>query len=446
MANIFLIFILLGFGVGLSTQNTDSDAEKCYIAEIDNFVSIDFCSEEDEVDNTVKHQGVCTAKDGKVYTCEHGQWSGTDSSVATLNRRKRFFWLIIPVVICGFFCRRRRGGGVRTITKYPPTFPVPCTPNDIQSNYNIGSGEDSVVVSWTVPRASDRNGGTPSVTQVGGGRNGGRFDGATYGKTHYITYKATDSDGLTGHCYFSFTITELTCNSPSWPPNGARTCDNKNILGSSCHYTCNTGYQLTGSSTVTCQNAASPSWSAVPTCEKITCSEPNFPVHTTAQCSDPDYGYLSVCSMKCDVGYTLKGAYFMQCQADRTWSNVGATSCVDDSPPTISCVTPQIFYADRSVTTTSVTWQLPTASDATDDNPTIVQTFGPTMGAVLEVGTEIVKYKAVDEDGSESQECFIQLQVEGRQCIFNYKLEQLNALWEIACPELEAPINGALIP
>jgi hypothetical protein len=59
----------------------DSDAEKCYIAEIDNFVSIDYCSEEDEVDNTVKHQGVCTAKDGKVYTCEHGHWSGTDSSV-----------------------------------------------------------------------------------------------------------------------------------------------------------------------------------------------------------------------------------------------------------------------------------------------------------------------------------------------------------------------------
>ncbi|XP_060607335.1 sushi repeat-containing protein SRPX-like [Ruditapes philippinarum] len=177
--------------------------------------------------------------------------------------------------------------------------------------------------------------------------------------------------------------------------------------------------QLTGSSTVTCKYAASPSWSAIPTCEKITCSEPNYPEHTTAQCSDPDYGYLSVCSMKCDVGYTLKGAYFMQCQADRTWSNVGATSCVDDSPPTISCVTPQIFYADRGLTTTSVTWQLPTASDATDDNSSIVQTFGPTIGAVLEVGTEIVKYKAVDEDGSKSQECFIQLQVEVRQCILS---------------------------
>jgi hypothetical protein len=74
------------------------------------------------------------------------------------------------------------------------------------------------------------------------------------------------------------------------------------------------------------------------------------------------------------------------------------------------------------VTTTSVTWQLPTASDATDDNPSIVQTFGPTMGAVLEMGTEIVKYKAVDEDGSESQECFIQLQVEGRQCIFKLSI------------------------
>jgi hypothetical protein len=65
------------------------------------------------------------------------------------------------------------------------------------------------------------------------------------------------------------------------------------------------------------------------------------------------------------------------------------------------------------VTSTSVNWQLPTASDVTDDNPTIVQTFGPTMGAVLEVGTEIVKYKAVDIDGAESQECFIELRIKG---------------------------------
>jgi hypothetical protein len=65
-------------------QGVDSklSTEKCFIDGIDNLVSIDYCSEEGEADNTVNHQGVCTAEDGKVYTCEHGHWSGTDNSVA----------------------------------------------------------------------------------------------------------------------------------------------------------------------------------------------------------------------------------------------------------------------------------------------------------------------------------------------------------------------------
>jgi sulfatase maturation enzyme AslB (radical SAM superfamily) len=55
--------------------------EKCFIDEIDNLVNIEYCSEQDIIDNTVNHQGVCTAENGKAYTCEHGHWSGTDSSV-----------------------------------------------------------------------------------------------------------------------------------------------------------------------------------------------------------------------------------------------------------------------------------------------------------------------------------------------------------------------------
>jgi hypothetical protein len=51
-----------------------------------------------------------------------------------------------------------------------------------------------------------------SVVQVAGNENGGRFDGAICGKTHSIIYKATDSDGLTDHCYFNFTVTGMSIN------------------------------------------------------------------------------------------------------------------------------------------------------------------------------------------------------------------------------------------
>ena len=45
------------------------------------------------------------------------------------------------------------------------------------------------------------------VEQVRGGKNGSTFEGAIYGREHYIVYEATDSDGLKDSCYFSFTVT-----------------------------------------------------------------------------------------------------------------------------------------------------------------------------------------------------------------------------------------------
>ncbi|XP_060606898.1 P-selectin-like [Ruditapes philippinarum] len=347
-----LIVFLLGFGVDFTTQIKKIEPElsekKCYIKEIESFYR-NGCFGVEEDGHMVRHQGWCIVGDDQRLTCVHGHWSGTDSSVELLQRNKRF-WSVIggAIVTCIIFCGKRSGG--RTPIKYRPSFPRPCTPKDIKGNYNVGAGENSVVVRWTVPSATDRNGGTPRVIQVDGGINGGRFHGTTYGKVHHIKYKATDSDGMSTYCDFSFSVTVLTCNLLPWPANGARKCDNSNILGSTCHYTCNNGYKLTGTSKVTCENAVSPSWSAIPTCDKMTCSEPKYPSHSTVMCSDSNYGYQSICIFKCDSGYALKGARHIQCQADGKWSNYEASSCIDDTPPTISCVTPQIFYADRGVT------------------------------------------------------------------------------------------------
>lgn len=45
------------------------------------------------------------------------------------------------------------------------------------------------------------------VEQIGGGSNGGQFQGSVGGKTHHITYKATDDKDLHGYCHFSFVVT-----------------------------------------------------------------------------------------------------------------------------------------------------------------------------------------------------------------------------------------------
>ncbi|XP_053400734.1 sushi, von Willebrand factor type A, EGF and pentraxin domain-containing protein 1-like [Mercenaria mercenaria] len=519
-----IIFLLLGIVVTLSVTEKEVNIigpyENSCLLEVIGFPSN--CT--DVEGDTVKHMGSCFVDEKsnsgncEVLTCEHGHWTGTRNSLADAHhRQKRFFggFVVGLVAGCILFCKlklvsvctvKRRwwgrggvggGGGTQIVTKYPPSFPYPCKPADVLDNYNVAAGETSIVVSWTIPVATDRDGDTPSVTQVSGGVNGGRFDGATYGKTHYVTYKASDDDGLTGHCYFSFTVTTLTCDTLPWPANGARSCENY-ILGSSCQYTCNSGYKLTGSDTVTCQDEVAPTWSPAPTCEKKSCSPPSYPDHSTVQCTDSIFAFQTVCSIFCDNGFSLEGHFYMQCQADGTWSNAGSSTCKDGTPPTITCETPQVFYADRGITSTSVNWQVPTAIDKTDASPSIVQTGGPTAGSVLEVGNDIVTYKAIDVDGNESPECFIELRVEEITCghpldsfednylVFNCSTSryiygtscrlsctahlplegtdlvtcedngQSEGVWSwgtgdkpycraIACPDLDPPINGALV-
>jgi len=57
---------------------------------------------------------------------------------------------------------------------------------------------------------------------------------------------------------------DIQCDNPPTPSNGAITsCSSGNIIqsyeGDTCSFTCNTGYQLTGSDITTCQSDGS--WS-----------------------------------------------------------------------------------------------------------------------------------------------------------------------------------------
>ena len=86
----------------------------------------------------------------------------------------------------------------------------------------------------------------------------------------------------------------------------------------------------------------------------------------------------------------------------------------DRTGPQISCLTPQIFYADRDANSSFVEWQLPTAVDEIDQNTTIIQTAGQEYGSLFQSGSSIVKYIATDSQGNESPECTIEIRVEGK--------------------------------
>ena len=67
---------------------------------------------------------------------------------------------------------------------------------------------------------------------------------------------------LTSYCLENF-ITDIRCDNLLTPANGSVSCTSGRVgvgyTGDTCSFTCNTGYELTGSDTRTCQSGGS--WS-----------------------------------------------------------------------------------------------------------------------------------------------------------------------------------------
>ena len=104
-----------------------------------------------------------------------------------------------------------------------------------------------------------------------------------------------------------------------------------------CNFTCNTGYELTGSDSRTCQSDGT--WSgAKATCSKrgaqdkiiyshlallciLACPPLDNPYNGKRNCS---YGvvahYEDICSFSCNTGYELTGNAKRICQNDGNWS------------------------------------------------------------------------------------------------------------------------------
>ena len=115
--------------------------------------------------------------------------------------------------------------------------------------------------------------------------------------------------------------------------------------GDTCSFTCNTGYELTGSVTRTCQNDGSWNGSDV-VCRKgigsitvvytvqmrdnlaiyiflVTCPSLTDPSIGVINCLLGDDGVLSyedTCSFTCNTGYELTGSDTTTCQSDGSWN------------------------------------------------------------------------------------------------------------------------------
>uniref|UniRef100_A0A3P9BJU3 E-selectin n=1 Tax=Maylandia zebra TaxID=106582 RepID=A0A3P9BJU3_9CICH len=118
------------------------------------------------------------------------------------------------------------------------------------------------------------------------------------------------------------------------PDKGHVNCSHKYgsfSYDSLCQYSCEEGYKLSVPGPLRCTSLGK--WSEKPpTCEKLT--------HGSMKCSDPlgSFSYQSTCTFTCDEGYVLSGSSSLQCESSANW-NGSQPYCVAVQCPALQNLT-----------------------------------------------------------------------------------------------------------
>ncbi|XP_078661525.1 P-selectin-like [Branchiostoma floridae x Branchiostoma belcheri] len=129
----------------------------------------------------------------------------------------------------------------------------------------------------------------------------------------------------------------VQCPMLAAPTNGAGS--GSNSYGEDFTFTCFIGYNLFGASTLTCQDDGT--WNLQPpTCEASQCPQLPTPVNGAMTGS---FTYMGVAQFTCNAGYHLVGATSIVCQADSSWSGTApecqAVQCPPLTPPVNGAMT-----------------------------------------------------------------------------------------------------------
>ncbi|XP_056379568.1 P-selectin-like isoform X2 [Hyla sarda] len=116
----------------------------------------------------------------------------------------------------------------------------------------------------------------------------------------------------------------ISCRSLQIPSHGQMVCSD--TLGtfqynSVCNFSCEEGFQMTGTRSLSCQDSGN--WSeSIPTCKAVSCSALENPSQSHMNCSHTfgAYKFRSICEFTCKDGFQLKGSNFLLCQHSGEWS------------------------------------------------------------------------------------------------------------------------------
>ncbi|XP_042264116.1 membrane cofactor protein-like isoform X6 [Thunnus maccoyii] len=132
--------------------------------------------------------------------------------------------------------------------------------------------------------------------------------------------------------------------------------------GEAVRFSCQKDYTLNGSNTISCSENAEfhPS---PPTCVKVKCDEPVTPKDGyVSDRSPPPYGFKETVTFKCNNGYEMKGSSTVTCEINSTWTPFPTCTRIEIPPkptaatnPTTTTTTTRPFSTkkptDRDITT-----------------------------------------------------------------------------------------------
>uniref|UniRef100_UPI0037E95A5D P-selectin-like n=1 Tax=Semicossyphus pulcher TaxID=241346 RepID=UPI0037E95A5D len=116
----------------------------------------------------------------------------------------------------------------------------------------------------------------------------------------------------------------VQCKKLSPPARGSMTCSSASSYQSTCVFTCDEGYILSGSSSSNLQCEATGHWNdSEPACVAVQCPALQEPENGVVLCGDDvnkKFSYGNTCSFSCDSGYNLVGPGEVTCTSAAEWS------------------------------------------------------------------------------------------------------------------------------
>ncbi|KGL81649.1 P-selectin, partial [Tinamus guttatus] len=135
----------------------------------------------------------------------------------------------------------------------------------------------------------------------------------------------------------------VSCPSVAAPAMGDAACSHlygNFSFGSTCTFSCQTGFELTGTTRREC--TATGDWSGEPPqCEAVRCPSVAAPAMGDASCSHlyGNFSFGSTCTFSCQTGFVLTGTMSRKCTATGDWSG---------EPPRCEAISCPVLDAPRS--------------------------------------------------------------------------------------------------